>query len=100
MKYELDGARNNTMRVLISFKVKDGQEFKEEEVGKLKISYPSRYQDVVDNITKYYIAMLPLVKKYTAVNEEIPVKVKLLFRARWRRSPHSAIRDLDTHPTS
>ncbi len=77
VKYELDGARNNTMRVLISFKVKDGQEFKEEEVGKLKISYPSRYQDVVDNITKYYTAMLPLVKKYTAVNEEIPVKVRL-----------------------
>ncbi len=77
VKYDVDGSKNNTMRVLISFKVKDGQEFKKKEVGKLTISYPPRYEDVVDNITKYYRATLPLIEDYTSVKEEIPVKVKL-----------------------
>ncbi len=77
VKYDIDGSRNNTMRVLISFKVKDGQKFEKREVGKLTISYPPRYEDVVDNITKYYEATLPLIEEYTSVKEEIPVKVKL-----------------------
>ncbi|GEM_PF-911456 len=77
VKYDVDGSKNNTMRVLISFKVKDGQEFKKREVGKLTISYPPRYEDVVDNITRYYEATLPLIEEYTSVREEIPVKVKL-----------------------
>ena len=77
VRYELDGARNNTMRVLISFKIEGGQEFEEREIGRLKISYPPRYSDVVDNITDYYRATIPLIKRYTAVNDEIPVKVKL-----------------------
>lgn len=77
VRYDIEGARNNTMRVLISFKVEKGQRFKEREVGELTISYPPRYEDVVENITKYYKATLPIIEEYTSVNEEVPVKVKL-----------------------
>ncbi len=81
IRYRLNGATNNTMRVLISLNVHDGQKFKEEDIGKLKIKYPSRYQDVIENITKYYKATLPLIEKYTSVNEEIPIEVKLFVPA-------------------
>ncbi len=77
VRYDVDGSTNNTMRVLISFKVKDGQKFKKREIGKLTVSYPPRYEDVVENITKYYRATLPLIEDYTSVKEEIPVRVKL-----------------------
>ncbi len=81
VKYRLNGATNNTMRVLISFSVHEGQKFKEKDVGKLKIKYPPRYQDVIENITKYYKATLPLIEKYTSVDEEIPIEVKLFVPA-------------------
>ncbi len=81
VRYELNGATNNTMRILISFNVHGGQKFREEDIGKLKVKYPSRYQDVIENITKYYKATLPLIEKYTSVNEEIPIEVKLFVPA-------------------
>ncbi len=81
VRYRLNGATNNTMRVLISFSVQGSQKFEEKGVGKLKIKYPPRYQDVVENITKYYKTTLPLIEKYTSVNEEIPVEVKLFVPA-------------------
>ena len=77
VRYRLDGDRNNTMRVLIAFKVIDGQEFKRREVGKMVINYPPRYEDVVENITRYYQKVLPKIMELTAVNEEIPIEVKL-----------------------
>lgn len=77
VRYDVEGLKNNTMRVLISFRVEDGQRFEEREVGKLTVSYPPRYEDVVENITKYYKAALPQIEEYTSVDEEVPVKVKL-----------------------
>ncbi len=77
IRYELDGALNNTLRVLISFKVEGGQHFLEKHEGKLVLKYPSRYEDLAENITKFYRKILPEVMKYTAMREELPIRVKL-----------------------
>lgn len=77
IRYELDGVLNNTLRVLISFKVEDGQPFLEKHEGKLVLKYPSRYEDLAENITTLYRKILPEVMKYTAMKEELPIRVKL-----------------------
>ncbi|MCS7103191.1 MAG: hypothetical protein NZ992_04835 [Candidatus Korarchaeum sp.] len=76
VKYYLDGSRNNTMRVLISFKARESS-MEERSVGKLTLVYPKRYEDFVRNISIYYEKTLPLIQDITSMKEEIPIKVNL-----------------------
>ncbi|WP_052568429.1 hypothetical protein [Candidatus Korarchaeum cryptofilum] len=76
VKYYLNGMRNNTLRVLISFETEKA-EMKEMKVGKLTVVYPARYQDFAGNITKYYEKSLKMIQNITSLREEIPVKVNL-----------------------
>lgn len=76
VKFYIDGSKNNTLRVLVTFKTKEAK-MEEKEVGKLKIIYPRRYEDFAENISKYYERSLPLIKNITSIEEEIPVKVNL-----------------------
>ncbi|RDD54179.1 MAG: hypothetical protein BA066_00040 [Candidatus Korarchaeota archaeon NZ13-K] len=76
VKYYLDGSKNNTMRVLISFRTKEGT-MEEMSVGKLTIIYPKRYEDFAYNITRYYERALPMIQNITSIRDEIPIKVNL-----------------------
>ncbi|MEM4477194.1 MAG: hypothetical protein QXH90_02455 [Candidatus Korarchaeum sp.] len=76
VKYYLEGSRNNTMRVLISFKTKESS-MEEKNLGKLTLIYPKRYEDFAENITRYYEKALPLIQDITSLKEEIPIKVNL-----------------------
>ncbi len=73
--YRLDGSLNNTMRVLIAFKVKKAQ-FQTKRVGSLEIIYPPRYEDLAENVSKYYKAVIGEIMDYTAADRELNIKVK------------------------
>ncbi len=73
--YNLDGAENNTMRVLIAFKVKKAK-FLTKKVGNLEIVYPPRYEDLAENVSKYYKALIDEIMDYTAADSELNIKVK------------------------
>ncbi len=75
VKYHLEGSLNNTMRVLIAFKVKK-TEFLTKKVGNLEIIYPPRYEDLAQNISKYYQGVISEIMDYTASDQELNIKVK------------------------
>jgi len=81
VKYYLNGMRNNTLRVLISFETEKA-EMEEMKVGKLTVVYPARYQDFSRNITEYYEKSLKMIQDITSLREEIPIKVNLFVPER------------------
>lgn len=81
IKYYVDGSRNNTLRVLVTFKT-EKVEMEEKRIGKLTIVYPKRYEDFAEKISKYYEKSLPLIQDITSVSDEIPVKVNLFVPAK------------------